>query len=127
MVDLLAFLHGRWSKVPPTRAGLYFMRIGTATPAHVGQWNVSGADDLEAGAAAPSTAPRGNDWEFFYLAGDVDGEPTPADDPRAVREALANGWRPFRSSMDQAAPQQAPSTSADASASGVKPPDPGFA
>jgi hypothetical protein len=63
-----------------------------------------------------------NGWEFFYLVGDLDGEPTPADDPRAVREALANGWRPFRSATDRTT--QPPG---DASSTGVKPPDPGRA
>jgi hypothetical protein len=53
MVDLLAFLRGRWSNVPPMRAGLYFMRIGTATPAHVGQWDPAAPE----GAATATDKP----------------------------------------------------------------------
>lgn len=88
MTDLLAYLHGRWSEVPPVVAGLYFMRVGDPTQTYVGHWDPRSTDP-SAGRKEPELR-----WMFFYLEGDPDGRPTRADDPRAVREALARGWKP---------------------------------
>lgn len=89
-MSLLSFIPGRWSSIPPTSDGVYFMRSATDRTEQVRYWQT-----------APWSANRANGtsqaaWEFFYLIEDTDGAPTRADDARPWDIARRNGWTPPR-------------------------------
>jgi hypothetical protein len=81
------YVPGRWSATPPTRAGVYLMRLADKH-SWVAFWNPHAWNPSVVASAATTAI------EFFYLRGDRDGEPTRWDDERVAQIAARNGWRP---------------------------------